>query len=157
MLPQLCFRNDLEGNMEQNIRGIKCSLDYYHLVDFLQVLLNKNWDFYAPWCLLDGFIPVIDCEDFLKDFSVFQNHRIWELELQCLPSNAIYSETLDYLGFCSSPCICYVLYFDCGYLEIYVKELEDFQTFWDFLVSINAEDLMILTDDNDTRIRFSVG
>ena len=142
--------------MKQNIRGMKCSLDYYRLADFLKYLSEKEWAFYVPWCLLDGIITVRDYMVLKKDLAALDKHRIWELELQCLPQETVQVDIVDYQDFFSSSCACYLLYFDCGYLEIYVKQPNEFKQFWNHLAALEAEDLLIITDDNDTRTRFSV-
>lgn len=143
--------------MDQKIRGLRCSLDYYCLANFLRYLSKKAWKFYIPWCFLDGIITVRDYRASTKDLETLDKHRIWELELQCYPHDAIQVDIANYQEFCTSLCACYLLYFDCGYLEIYVKQLNVFRQFWDYLVSLGAKDLVIVTDTNDTRAKFTVG
>ena len=143
--------------MEQHIRGIKCSLDYYNLVEFLKLLSTKEWSFYVPWCLIDGFNTIKEYTASREDLVCLTEHRVWELELQCISNGATHTKVNDYYEFLCSACSCYLLYFDCGYLEIYVKHHNDFQQFWEYLSTINAEDVLVITDDNDTRTQFSVG
>lgn len=143
--------------MKNNIRGIKCSIDYYQLKEFLKFLTNRPWDFYMPWCLLDDMVPIMSPKMLLPNLSTFENHNIWEMELQCFPPNMEYVHVTDYQAFCSSPCECCLLYYDCGYLEIYVKQRDCFQQFWGYLKCCETEDLQFITDWNDTRTGFSVG
>ena len=143
--------------MNQNIRGMTCSLDYYRLADFLKHLSAKEWAFYVPWGLFDGIITVRNYTVSKKDLAVLDEHRVWELELQCFPQGTVQVDIVDYQDFFNSSCACYLLYFDGGFLEIYVKNSNEFNQFWNHLTALDAEDLRIITDDNDTRTRFSVG
>lgn len=143
--------------MEQHIRGLKCSVDYYELIDILRFLANKEWSFFAPWCLMDGLNPITNSKGFLDDFSIFEKHNIWELELQCIPHTTEPMIIKTYQDFIGSLCACYVIYFDCGFLELYIKERSVFQQIKEFLVKNRVQDLCIITDDNDTRTQFSAG
>lgn len=143
--------------MTSSIRGIKCSLDYYKLTDFLRFLSTNDWAFYIPWCLLDGLYTLREHNTTLKDLINLDKYHIWELELQCFPKKSIRTDVINYQGFLSSSSICYLLYFDCGYLEIYTKSQNDYNLFWEYLSALHAEDLLIITDSNDTRTQFTVG
>ena len=142
--------------MAQNIRGLRCSLDYYRLADFLKYLSKQAWVFYIPWCMLDGLITITDYNASTRDLQALDKHRIWELELQCYPYNTDKTKISNYQDFSISNCACYLLYFDCGYLEIYIKQQYEFQQFWNYLMSIGAKDLVIVTAVNDTRTQFTV-
>ena len=143
--------------MEQNIRGIKCALDYYRLIAFLKQLPQANMVVAVPWCLLDGTIIMRNYKASKEDLKTVEKHRIWELELQCFFQNSDPIDIATYQDFLLSPCVCYLFYFDCGYLEIYVKCPIMFQQFWGYLMDLDAEDLQVITDRNDTRTFFSVG
>lgn len=139
-----------------NIRGIKCSMDYYALADFLRLLAEKNWAYYVPWCLLNGVDSIRDQKMDSKDLLDLEKYRIWELELQCYPQCVGNADIDCYQDFLSSSCDCCLLYFDCGFLEIYIKHSEHFQQFWAYLAAKNADDLQVITHENDTRTRMSV-
>ena len=64
--------------MKNNIRGLKCSLDHYDLVRLLKYLSQKDWRFFAPWCLLEDHRIITDAIDFLNDFSLFEKHNIYQ-------------------------------------------------------------------------------
>ena len=142
--------------MQNNIRGLKGSLDCYGLVHFLRYLSQKPWFFFAPWCLLNDHCTITDTMDFLKDFSLFEDHNIWELELQCTPQCAGSLMIKTYQDFCDMPCICYLLYYDCSYLELYIKDNNELQPFREYLEHIGAQDLSLITDKTDTRTGFAV-
>ena len=143
--------------MVENIRGLKCSLDYYDLIVLLRFLSKNDWESFVPWCLLDGFDSLTNLKGFLDDFSLFEKHNIWELELQCTPPKTEPINIKTYQDFSGSPCTCYLLYFDCGYLEIYIKEKNDFQQLEEYLMNVGVQDLSTITDENDTRTQFTVG
>lgn len=143
--------------MTNSIRGLKCSIDYFKLIHLLKFLTNKDWEFFAPWCLMDGINVITNVKGFLDDFSLFEGHNIWELELQCTPPKTEPFRIKTYQDFSRSLCLCYLLYFDCGYLEIYIKEKCDVEHLKRQLEKIGAQDLCIITDENDARTRFAVG
>lgn len=142
--------------MNQNIRGLRCSLNYFLVADFLKYLSKKAWEFHIPWCVLDGNIKIVDHKATTKDLEALNKHRIWEIEMQCYPRDSVKTSISNYQDFYVSCCACYLLYFDCGYLELYIKQPNDFEQFWDFLMSLGAEDLVVVTDINDTRTQFTV-
>lgn len=142
--------------MQNNIRGLKCSLDCCGLVQFLKCLPQKEWFFFAPWCLLNDHCTITDTMDFLKDFSLFEDHNIWELELQCTQHYTGSLAIQTYEDFCEMPCICYILYYDCGNLELYIKDSNDLLQFQEYLEDIGVQDLTLITDSTDTRTGFTV-
>ena len=142
--------------MEQTIRGMKCALDYHRLKDFLKQLPQTNMEVTVPWCLFDETVILRNYKASKQDLKTVENHRIWELELQCFFQTADPIDIATYQDFLLSSCVCCLFYFDCGYLEIYVKCPIMFQQFWGCLVDLDAEDLQVITDSNDTRTFFSV-
>ncbi len=63
-------------------------------------------------------------------------------------------ETYD--EFLKSSCICCLIYYDCGLLDVYVKDSVFLERIREHLIQLGAEDLEFLTDANDGRTALRV-
>ena len=100
---------------------------------------------------MDGHIDIRNHVNTSQDLNSLSSYRIWELELHCHEYGAAYTVIKDYKDFLNSTCACLLLYYDCGYLEIYVKNSDDFQDIFEYLTSISAKHLTVKTSKNDSR------
>ncbi len=99
--------------------------------------------------LLPQFTENIDITK--QSLPKFENQELWELILHIYPKGSQRSIINTYGDFLTSNCICCVIYYDCGSLEIYIKSLSLFQQIWDKLTILKAEDMSVITDENDSR------
>ena len=148
--------------MEKNIRGIECSLYNRKVEDLLLFLSNKPFDFYVQWCMkIDDnhmILPksshnfrILPC-----DLKKLAKESIWELVLHVYPigSNRKIIET--YEDFMKSSCICCLIFYDCGLLDIYTKESSLRDQLYDLLLSLQAKDVELITDVSDCRTCLSL-
>ena len=141
--------------MKDNIRGIECSLYNGRIEDLLLFLANKPFDFYVRWCLkIDDkqmILPKSSCNFRVlpEDLKKLAKKSIWELILHVYPvgSNMKLIETYD--DYVSSSCSCYLIFYDCGLLDIYVKEVSMRNQLYDLLLSLQAKDIEFITDESD--------
>ena len=83
--------------------------------------------------------------------QIFNGH-IWEIELQCYKCEMDYTEIKTYQDFMNSDCECLLLYYDCGNLEIYIKDPNDSKWIYEYLQSNGATRMIIKTSKSDKRI-----
>lgn len=143
--------------MDNNRRGVRCGLSGRAINELLYFLSTIESNFYIPWQLAiesrDMILPkevrnVIASEQYIRSISKF---TIWELELHIYPYGKTHQSFEIYEDFLRSSCICCLIYYDCGWLSIYIKGDELFCQIYDKLLCLQAEDLVILTEGNDSR------
>ena len=134
-----------------DICGLECELGEGGLTSLLLYLSKKRYNYYIPWCLLANHHEVRNLVDSTQDLKLLSEYCIWELKLQCHEHGTAYSDIHSLDDFWRSTCNCLLLYFDCGYLELYVKNMDNLQDLWGYLSSISAENLKIKTVGNDCR------
>lgn len=148
--------------METNVRGMRCALPSNAINKLLLFFSQMHCEFYIPWCLIinseDMWLP-----ESLKNYSVtaqylqeIQNHAIWELVLHMYPAGTSSVSIKNYDDFIHSSCFCCLIYYDCGWLDIYVKESTFFTQLQNQLFKLKVEDFEILTDSNDGRETLSL-
>ena len=146
-----------EEVMDCKRRGMRCGLSNQAINELLRFLLTFEGSFYIPWQLAieskDMILPqeakdVLASKQYIKTLAEF---TIWELELHIYPRGASPQSFELYEDFWRSPCICCLIYYDCGWLDMYVKDDTLFKHVHSKLIHLHAEDLEILTVDNDSR------
>lgn len=143
--------------MEDMIRGLRCGLPPYAINHILQSLSLEPCRFYIPWCetaeTSSQILPKSRRGFFASDTDLQEmaHQAIWELELQLYPSDGEKCCIETYEDFTNSACICCLIYYDCGWLDAYVKDASLFKQIWNELLTLNAEDLTVLTSENDSR------
>lgn len=76
---------------------------------------------------------------------------IWELVLFVYDKNITIQPAKTYNDYVNSSCVACLIYYDCGLLEIYVKEPDFKNRLLELLNKIGAEDLKYITDDGNYR------
>ena len=148
--------------MTDNIRGIECALDNGRIEDLLLFLSTKPFDFYVRWCLKSDdnhmVLPKSSQNFYIlpKDLKRLAKESVWELVLHLYPfgSDKYTIETYD--DYVNSPCVCCVIFYDCGFLDIYSKESYLRDQIYSLLLSLQAEDIEFITDVSDGRTRLFV-
>ena len=146
----------------ENVRGIECSLYNSGVEELLLFLSTKPFDFYVRWCRkIDGndvIFPKSSCnfQILSHDLKKMAKESIWELVLHIYPvgSNREIIETYDDFKNCS--CICCLIFYDCGLLDIYIKESSLRDQLYDLLLSLQAKDIEFITDVSDCRTCLSL-
>ena len=140
-------------------KGITCSLYEGDFPSFLQYLSKENCIFFAEHCSAiyskDQLLPCRkECFYMSADELMMLSHStIWELVLFLFPPNAPSQKRIEtYDEFVQSSCLCCLIFYDCGLLDLYVKDEKRLGEFWDKLESLGARDMAISTDMNDHRI-----
>ena len=146
--------------MEQ-IRGIECSLNGDSMYLFLEFIVQENYNYYSPWLLKtskDKLLPESTPNINITQKSVLElkNYGLWEMVLHMYPPGVLPATIHTYDDFLKSECIGCFIYYDCGFLDIYIKKPVLFERIWNKLSSLNAEDMTVLTDENDRRTALSV-
>ena len=145
--------------MIKSIRGIECSLYNGRVEDLLVFLSNKPFDFYIRWCMKvdDNHMTLPKSSNNFRilpqDLRKLAKESIWELVLYVYPSDSYCQRIETYDDFINSMCICCLIFYDCGLLDIYVKESKLRDELYDLLLFLQAKDLAFITDDSDGRTR----
>lgn len=147
--------------MIEGIRGIECSLYNGRVEDLLLFISNIPFDFYVRWCMKiddkDMILPksLNNFKISSHDLRTLAKASIWELVLHIYPVGSNVREIETYDDFVNSSCTCCLLFYDCGLLDIYVKEAQFRKQLSNLLVSLGAKDIVSITDASDTRTRLS--
>ena len=143
--------------MTEHIRGIECSLYNGGVEDLLLFLSTKPFDFYIRWCMKiddkDMILPKSSCNFQIlpHELQKLARESIWELVLHIYPdgSNRKIIETYD--DFLNSQCHCCLIFYDCGLLDIYIKNADFRDQLYSLLLSLSAKDMKFITDLSDSR------
>lgn len=143
--------------MDDLKRGIRCTLNDGGIEELLRLLAQIPCTFFSPWCSkIDSpkqWLPG-DTRDFYLDnqgLCDLSQSTIWELVLHMYPTGEKAEHIETYEDFLKSKCFCCMIYYDCGWLTIYIKDPMLFEQVHSQLLSLKAENLEILTAANDTR------
>lgn len=143
--------------MNDSKRGISCTLNEGGIQELLLLLAQTSCTFFVPWCSkIDSpkqWLPG-DTRDFYLDsqgLCELTQSTIWELVLHMYPAGETAEHIENYEDFLKSKCFCCMIYYDCGWLAIYIKDPVLFEQVHNKLLVLNAEDFEILTAANDTR------
>lgn len=148
--------------MNHTVRGISCSLYNGTIGNLLQILSKEPFAFFIPWCsridhpkmLLPKSSQIHRISS--SDLAELSADCIWELVLQMFPFGVSCEAIETYDDFLRSPCICCLIYYDCGLLDVYVKDPAFLERIREHLMRLGAEDLMFITDANDGRTALHV-
>lgn len=143
--------------MHNERRGIRCNLPALAVGQLLLRISKLEYSFYIPWCLS------IDRSDQIIPKS-FENTIVTALDLAYIAKSSIFELVLhlyvpdssiriinNYEDFLQSSCECCLIYYDCGCMDIYIKEDSLFEVIMSELTALKAEELIVLTDLNDGR------
>ena len=143
--------------MDDIKRGISCTLNEGGIDELLRFLSQISCTFFSPWCSkIDSpkqWLPG-DTRDFYLDsqgLCTLAQSTIWELVLHIYPEGETAQKIETYEEFLQSKCFCCMIYYDCGWLDIYIKDPALFEQVHSKLLSLNAEDFEILTATNNGR------
>lgn len=148
--------------MNQKVRGIECSLYNGKFMEVLFHLSTKYNFFYIPWCKkFDNkkmLLPKATSISYVTANGLRQiaKQSIWELVLHIYPEGAIINEINTYTDFIESSCECCLIFYDCGMLDLYIKDPILFEDMWEKLELLQASDLSVITELNDTRTMLHV-
>lgn len=143
--------------MDESIRGIACSIDNGSVDELLLLLAEESCEFYASWYMgADNKHTILPAtaqnlhlsSAALKDLA---KNSIWELVLQLYPIGYNYKAIETYLDFQRSLCQCCLIYYDCGFMEVYIKNPALFELIYNKLQQIQAKDIKFITSSNDKR------
>lgn len=145
--------------MKSSIRGMECSLYNSALkIDELLIFLSQEpCSFYIPWCSMiyrQGMLFPEGFQNFTVSSKKLRNlakQSIWELVLHMYHPGSDPEIIETYEDFANGVCTCCLIYYDCGLLEVYVKEYELFQKVWHMLTCMGVKDLTVITDTNYRR------
>ena len=143
--------------MNDSTRGISCTLNEGGIQELLLLLAQTSCTFFVPWCSkIDSpkqWLPG-DTRDFYLDsqgLCELTQSTIWELVLHMYPAGETAEHIETYEDFLKSKCFCCMIYYDCGWLAIYIKDPMLFEQVHSKLLALKAENFEILTVANDTR------
>ena len=148
--------------MTEHIRGIECSLYSGGVEDLLLFLSTKPFDFYIRWCMkIDDenlILPKSSCNFQIlpHELKKLARESIWELVLHIYPIGSNREKIETYDDFMNSSCICCLIFYDCGLLDIYTKESSLRDQLYDLLLSLQANDIELITDVSDGRTCLSL-
>lgn len=143
--------------MKDAIRGIECSLYNGEIKSLLLFLSNKPFDFFAPWCMAihDNrmLLPeaVRNQRISALDLKEIAEASIWELVLHIFPIGLRTQQIETYDDYIRSPCIGCLIFYDCGLMDIYVKDCFLREQIYNLLLTLHASDVAFITDTTDGR------
>lgn len=143
--------------MNGEIRGIECSLYSGQFEEFLMYLSYQAYEFYIVSCMKIGtkrqFMPELQQNISVTRQTIQELAKtsIWELVLHLYPTGKLPQTINTYQDFINSGCDCCLIFYDCGLLNIYIKDKNNFECFWKKLCMLKAQEIRIITDDNDNR------
>lgn len=146
--------------MNNDVRGLEAVLSFkkhFQPEQLLQGIPVQNFQMYMPWCIISSAVKGLSYSQpitlsFLQDLS--ETNCIWEQVLHFFPHNEDARRLRDYEDFLNSTCQCSILFYDCAYLEIYVKCNEWLNTFQQNIMKMHPVSFCIKTDETDTRTEF---
>ena len=139
------------------IRGIECELNSDMIYSFLTFITQEQYNYYVPWCLKsekNKLLPQFSEHVFLSShdiYNYFSTHGLFELVLHIYPQDTQFKTIETYDDFLHSDCLCCLIYYDCGFLDIYIKDHLLFTRIWSFLDANAAENMGVITDENEGR------
>lgn len=148
--------------MKNIFRGIECEFEgspHFNIERVLNGIPLECHQIFLQWGMIhdkDGQInyPEIISSDFIHAISDNFNYCIWELLLHIFPKEETPKSLRNYKDFSESSCECSILYYDAGYLAIYVKNKEWLDTLGKNIIEMVPQRVDIITDQNDTRTSF---
>jgi hypothetical protein len=148
--------------MTGKVRGIECSLYNGQIREVLLFLSNQSFDFYVKWCMkIDSKYALLPNPshnfDILPyDLKALAKESLWELILHIYPIGGNKQTIETYDDFNKSSCICCLIYYDCGLLDIYTKESNLRDQLYSLLLSLQAKEIELITDLSDGRTSLSL-
>jgi hypothetical protein len=139
------------------IRGIECSLYNDQIGDLLRFLSNKTYEFYVSKCMKiesnNMLIPKATFNFPISSLGLknLAQNSIWELVLHIYPLGLSNQVVETYDDFIRSSCICCLIFYDCGLLDIYVKDTTLRNQLYEQLLSLNADEIKLITASTDKR------
>ena len=143
--------------MATQIRGIECSLHNGNIEDLLIFLSNKSFDFFVQHCsTIDNnrmILPRTSLNFCISSDQLCELAKtsIWELVLHIYPTGSNKQQIETYEDFLKSECLCCLIFYDCGMLDIYIKGYDLNREVYNILNSLQAEDIKYITDFSDGR------
>ena len=140
-----------------NKRGMECELPDGGIRQVMNYLAEEDGAFYIQRCTaIDQAHPLMPGTSFHFSVSAEELRRlaqngIWELVLDVYPRGAKADSIVSYSDFQKSACLCRVFYYDCRFLDLYVKNPGLFAGLKRLLLSLGAENLYDITDASDQR------
>lgn len=144
--------------MEDKILGLSFGIDIDDFMYILQYFAKEEYHFLASHCEMHVGNTILP-RDFYKLHWTAEQLRevaeecIWALTLQIYPLSCEtdYFDTYD--GFLKSECVCCVIMYDCGWMEIYTKSEEDLNGIEQFLKTIPTEEMEYITKSPGSLVR----
>ena len=143
--------------MDEEIKGIECSLYSGRIKKLLMYLADKSYDYYISWCMkIDDWHNSFpqSSQNFhisTQGLKELAQSSLWELVLYIYPVGQEHKIIETYSDFENSSCICCLILYDCGLLDIYVKDANLLESIYNQLQSLQAEELRILTNRSNIR------
>lgn len=143
--------------MPDDIRGVTCSLPSMAIGQLLQFLSELEDTFFIPWCdriqRREEILPKSFRDKVVtaSDLRQLAGCSIFELVLHLYPADMPITAIDTYADFLNSHCLCCLIYYDCGILDLYIKEAVFREKILKKLTELNAEELTLLTWENDGR------
>lgn len=144
--------------MNNTQRGIECSLYNGSISELLLFLSRMPFSFFVQHCSkIDNNqqrLPRLSNNYYADSQAVeaMAESCIWELVLQMYPIGACASQIETYDDFRNSQCCCCLIFYDCGLLDIYIKDRGLFERIWNKLLLLHAEDMDVISFSNDNRL-----
>ena len=139
------------------IRGIRCSLYNGKITDLLMDIAQKDCSFYIESCMeienKHQLVPKLlrNVHANGQDIQRLAAISIWELVLHMYPKGKQAEKINTYEDFLKSECACCIIFYDCGLLDIYIKDQVELNRIWEKLTSLQAQDMIVITNTTDSR------
>lgn len=138
-------------------RGVRCVLPEKGINKLLLALSQMNYECLLLNCFVinkrEMILPELlnnlrVTEKFLKGMATA---ALFELKFLMYPTNTQRKDFDTYKDFLESDCVCCLLYYDCGWLDAYIKDPSVFASVCGLLLNLGVEQFEIITEFNDER------
>lgn len=139
--------------------GVKCVLNTSAFNQILRLIAKEAYELYVPWCSgIDapymrlpynsriGHITALELEELAEQ-------TIWEMVLSMYPTGKSDDTIETYDDYQNSECVCYIIYYDCGILEVYAKNFCWMKKLYETLSALGATSLSYIIEENNSRTR----
>lgn len=144
--------------MNDKIIGLYFGIDNDDFEYLLQYFAKEGYHYHVPHCECHGENTILPGDYYhfhldVKQLRELSQECIWAMTLQVYPLECPTDRFDTYEGFLQSSCIYCVIMYDCGWVEIYAKSVEELFKLETFLSKINTENLHYVSTPPESFIR----
>lgn len=136
--------------------GIECEVDTTNFSKILQHFASLPYSFY-----ISNYMGISDKHTImpetrksfyasLQQLESMSSHCIWEITLQLWPSAEKVTQLRTFTDYLNSDCMGAIIYYDCNYLEIYLKRYDELSSTIEILEQLGATMITEISESSKT-------